>query len=381
MSNKPETARLNFLYIYPVLQQYSDEEHPMSVQEITDRVNQIFMMHGSGMNRISSDTVKRILETVTLEIFPDSYYNDERKHQFGFEIVAVVRQYDSYAGYDPYKHSGMKRYYYMEHDFSTAEVRTLMDAVETYSYFNEDEVTDLINKLIRLRPKSFGLKKFFDRSWELREEDSLVLINIDTLNEIIRRHHCASIVYCNYDIQKKLSPRPGYPREIEPLTLMWSNGYYYLVAFNPKYNGITNFRLDRIREVEEMERLAEHSLKDFEPVRYRLEHPVMYAGEVVQFHLLCRETPTNNMINMLLDTFGRDTDIRYADPREIEEYIGKEEPEDENESGRWIYASFIASTGGTELFAMQYGKDCVIISPETFRDRVRVNLEKALERY
>ena len=72
MSNKPETARLNFLYIYHVLQQYSDEEHPMSVQEITDRVNQIFLMHNAGMNRISPDTVKRILETVTLEIFPDS---------------------------------------------------------------------------------------------------------------------------------------------------------------------------------------------------------------------------------------------------------------------------------------------------------------------
>ncbi len=377
MSKKTESSRLNFLYIYHVLQINTDEEHPMGVQDITDEINRRYISRSQDGYCISADTVKRILEVVTQEIFPDSFYNDEKKHDYGFEIVAVVMQYGSYVAYDPEQHRNQKKYYYMEHDFSTSEVRTLIDAVETYSYFSEEEVTDLINKLIRLRPKSFGLRQFKDPSYLLREEDSIVLMNIDMLNEIIRRNHRASIEYCNYDINKKLVTRPGYPSEIEPLKLIWSNGYYYLIAYNPKYDDLTNFRLDRIREIEEIERVADHKLSDFETVRYRLEHPVMYAGETDQFVMLCRQTDKNNMIDLILDTFGRDSTIRYAEKKEIAEHIV-----DGNETDdRWIHARVKATPGGAELWATQYGRDVMIISPVSSADRVRENLEIALKRY
>ena len=368
---------MNFLYIYHVLQKCTDGEHPMGVQEITDEINRLYISRSPQSSCISPDTVKRILEVVTQEIFPDSYYNDEKKREYGFEIVAVVRQYDSYVPYDPDQHRNQKKYYYMEHDFSTSEVRTLIDAVETYSYFSEEEVTELINKLIRLRPKSFGLKAFSDPSYKLREEDSLVLLNIDTLNEIIRRHHRASIEYCNYAINKKLVTRPDYPREIEPLKLIWSNGYYYLIAYNPKYDGLTNFRLDRIRGVEELEHVADHRLSEFETVRYRLEHPIMYAGKTEDFVMLCRETDKNNMIDLILDTFGREAVIRYAEENEVKEHIKASGDYDE----RWIHARVKATPGGAELWATQYGRDVMIISPASSADRVRENLRIALERY
>ena len=53
-------------------------------------------------------------------------------------------------------------------------------------------------------------------------------MNIEELNEIIHNRNCAQITYCYYDTDKKLVARDGYPKTVEPIHLMWSNGYYYL---------------------------------------------------------------------------------------------------------------------------------------------------------
>ena len=84
---------------------------------------------------------------------------------------------------------------------------------------------------------------------ENRDEDSLLLMNIDYLSEIIENQNRARIEYCYYNEEKKLVTRPGYPKEVEPLTLMWGNGYYYMLAYNEKYGSIVNYRVDRIRDI------------------------------------------------------------------------------------------------------------------------------------
>ena len=94
---------------------------------------------------------------------------------------------------------------------------------------------------------------------------------------------------------------------------MSSNGYYYLIAGNPKYpDGLTNFRIDRIVQIQMLDeprkplpdqllpyfRDAAHEV--FQASEYRNDHPVMYSDETVRIHLSCNPA----IINNLIDDFG-----------------------------------------------------------------------------
>ena len=96
----------------------------------------------------------------------------------------------------------------------------------------------------------------------------MLLLNIEELNRIINNRNSANITYCYYDMEKNLVPRAGYPKVIEPIHLMWSNGYYYLLAYNEKYQSIVSMRIDRITDIEEVEIENTHRVENFDPVQY-----------------------------------------------------------------------------------------------------------------
>lgn len=377
---KPESSRLNALYVLLVLKKYTDEEHPLPVQEICKKVNREFGHLSEDGQFMSSDTVKRTLDHLAVSVFRDDIRMWDTIDEYGFRISCLVKADGNYVPCDSERTEGSgKRYYYYDSSLTTAEIRTLIDAVETYSYFSDEDVTAIINKLIRLRPRSFLDQDYRDRAGDIREENSLLLMNIDLLNRIIAHGNCAKITYCNYDMSKKLVPRPGYPREIEPLSLMWSNGYYYLLVYYEKYQNIVNFRIDRITEIEEIDRRAEHLPADFNPVQYRFEHPVMYGGKKEHFVLLCRDTGKNYIMNTIMDVFGRKARITKADDRLLEQELGQSGAYYQEQGITWLKVCFESSAGGVELWATQYCNDCLIVSPEASRERVRDRLKQGME--
>lgn len=268
-NRKPESSRLNLFYILQALSEHSDEEHPMSVSEIRDKVNEAFGYLSSTGVVISLDTVKRTLEELTDKVFASGGGYREALYQYGYGISCVMKKDGEYRAYHaPEEGQSPKRYYYYEHSLTTAELLTLKDAIETYSYFSEEDITDIVRKLFRLRPRSFPKKRYFDVSGRTRDEDSMLLLNIEELNRIINNRNSANITYCYYDMEKNLVPRAGYPKVIEPIHLMWSNGYYYLLAYNEKYQSIVSMRIDRITDIEEVEIENTHRVENFDPVQY-----------------------------------------------------------------------------------------------------------------
>lgn len=382
MSKKPENSRLNFFYILYVLKTNTDDEHPISAAEISRIINVEFGYLSSTGHIISPDTVKRTLDELIDTIFPIGIDMTDLKEKYGYGVYCVMKDGDEYRSY---RDDGMgiapKKYYYYDSDFSMAEIKTLKDAMETYNYFSEEDITDIITKLMRIRPKSFPDSKYFDVAGENREEDSLLLMNIDILNEIITRRNCANITYCAYDANKKLVPRPGYPKIIEPIHLMWSNGYYYLLAYNEKYKNIVSLRVDRITFIDEIEVESTKRVDEFNPVQYRYEHPVMYGGEKEKMVLLCRDTGKNYIMNTIVDVFGKSARVTEADDDVLLKYLGHDVNFYKEQGIKWLRVSIETTTGGVELWATQYCRDCVIISPEESAARVKERLEAGLGYY
>ena len=352
---KPESSRLNLFYILQILEHYTDEEHPLSVSDIAEKVNAEFGYLSATNVLMSVDTVKRTLEELTDKIFLSGVDYEELTHRYGYYIYCVMKKDGEYVAYR--SEDGKlppKKYYYLEDDLKTAEILTLKDAVETYSYFSEEDITEIVRKLTSLRPTSFPKRRYIDVAGDERDDDSLLLMNIDALNDIIVHRSCARINYCAYDMNKELIPRPGYPKVIEPLHLMWSNGYYYLLAYSDKYESIVSYRVDRITDVEEMDGKISHFAENFNPVQYRHEHPVMYGGERTRFTLLCRDTGKNHIMNTIMDTFGRNARIKKADAEMVKKYVGCSSREEEARGITWLCLTVDSTPGGMELWATQY---------------------------
>lgn len=363
---KPDSSRLNLFYIIHVLQHYSDREHPMSVSTIKEKINQDFGYLSMSDSLISSDTIKRTLDELIEHVFPDEMNVMEYEAAYGFWIGYINQN---------------KKFYFYESSLKEAEILTLKDAMETYSYFSEEDITEIVRKLVRIRPCAFPKQRYFDVAKDERDDDSLLLMNIDELNEIIQRRNGANITYCAYDMQKKLVPRPGYPKFIEPLHLMWSNGYYYLLAYYEKYQNIVSYRVDRITDIEEVEIENSRRKDSFNPVLYRHEHPVMYGGQKEKIVLLCRDTGKNYIMNTIMDVFGKNAKVSKADEDMIRKYL-PEAPESYMEKGiTWLKVVIETTTGGVELWATQYANDCRIVEPEASAERVKERLQAGLGNY
>lgn len=381
-SNKPESSRLNLFFILQVLSGHTDEEHPLSVTEIRDRVNEEFGYLCDSGAVISSDTVKRTLEELTNKVFPSGSAYYEAVYRYGYGVACLMKKD---GAYQPYAVDGdalaPKKYYYYENSFQTAELLTLKDAIETYSYFSEEDITEIVRKIVRLKPGAFPKGRYFDAAGKTRDEDSLLLMNIEDLNRIISRRNCANITYCYYNTEKKLTPRPGYPKTVEPVHLLWSNGYYYLLAYSEKYENIVSLRIDRITDIEEVETPNTHRVENFNPVEYRHEHPVMFGGTKQNMVLLCRDTGKNYIMNTIVDVFGKNVKVTPASDSLVKSHLGHDKKYYEEQGINWLKVSIQSTTGGVELWATQYCNDCLILSPEESREAVRKRLQAGMAYY
>ena len=381
-SRKPDSSRLNLFYILQILANHSDEDHPMSASEIRDKVNMEFGHISSSDAVISLDTVKRTLEELTDKIFPAGPDYNDFLYRYGYCVSCLMKKDGEYKSYRADEEGrAPKKYYYYENSFKTAELLTLKDAIETYSYFSEEDITDIIGKLVRFRPRSFPKGKYFDHAREEREEDSRLLVNIEELIRIIRNRNLAEVTYCCYNWKKKLVPRKGYPKILDPLYMMWSNGYYYLLVYHKKYDSIVNMRIDRITDIREVETDRSDRRGGFNPVQYRHEHPVMFGGEKEKIVVLCRDTGKNYIMNTVIDVFGQHVKITPAGDELLERYLHHDRGYYQAQGITWYKVVAEAAVGGVELWATQYCSDCQILSPKKCRERVKNRIAMGMEYY
>lgn len=382
-SGKAEHSRLNALYIIAVLKKYSNDESPLSISEITEKINCDFSHLTASDKIISADTVSRTLETLTTYLFDpskSSYFNDWIS--FGYTIHCVTKNNNDYITYHtPKSGKAPKKYYYYQSVFSNAEITTLIDAVETYNYFSDDDLFELITKLTKIQPLTYAFEKYVSDTPTLKDSNSLLFLNIDLLDSIIKHKNRARITYCSYNYKKELQPKKGYPKIVEPIALMWSNGYYYLVAYNPDYDNTVNFRIDRISDVEEIKERATHIPPNFNASRYRLEHPVMYGGTRQNIILLCKDTGYNTIMNLIMDEFGKPAKITPAQDHELIKHLGHDNAYYQSIGETWYKVSFQSTPGGVEQWATQHCNDCIILSPTASAKKVRERLEAGLALY
>ena len=152
---------------------------------------------------------------------------------------------------------------------------------------------------------------------------------------------------------------------VNPYQMAAQQGKYYLICNYDKYDDISNYRIDRIRNIQ----LLDEKCKPFESLTqsghqrlnladYMKEHIYMYSGEnsFVKFRI------ARVMLSDVIDMFGKE--VVFSD-----------------ETDTHVSVSVKVNERAAEQFAKSYGPDVIILQPERLREKMKNDMKRLWEAY
>lgn len=272
---KSAGQKLKLLYIIKLLTENTDENHPASTVDIIAYLD---------ANGIHSER--------------KSIYDDiEKLCDFGYDIVQV--------------HSRLGGGYYMaSREFELAELKLLVDAVQSSRFITSRKSRSLIRKLELLAGKQDAgkLQRQVYVAGRIKTENESIYYNIDNIHRAIQENCQISFQYLDWNLNKELVPRVGGKRKVSPWALIWREENYYLAAYDSVDAIMKHYRVDKMGHVDVLKEERE-GLELFEKV-----DPAVYTNLTFGMFSGDEETVTlqfpNRLIGVVLDRFGREADIR-----------------------------------------------------------------------
>ena len=205
-------------------------------------------------------------------------------------------------------------YYIDEVSLSLAELKILIDAVQAANFITDNKTAELVEKLLAFS----GIRRseivrdniiFYNNH---KHSNEGVFENIEQIELAIRQKKQISFYYFDLDEKGNRAYRKEKKRYItDPVALVFNEDNYYLVAYSQKYQGSTNYRIDRMDtvEVEETQICEEVHIRKRKTESYTEQVFKMYNGQVETVTL---EFPPN-LLGVVYDKFGEKISIRHTD--------------------------------------------------------------------
>ena len=283
-STRPkETQKLKLLYLTRMFFQETDEEHGVSMPQIL-----------------------AYLEERGITAERKAIYRDvEALRSFGLDIQTIPRRPVEYALFT--------------RTFTAAELRLLVDAVQSSRFLTKTQAASLVRAVKTLASKhdARALSAQVHVEGRIKMQNASVFRNVDVIQEALRTRKKVAFHYFKYDINAHEQLQHGGDTYVEtPLALVYSNDYYYLVVYNEKHDSIAHYRVDRMRSLLCLEEPAASSLKtrNFDIAEHMSCAFGMYSGEKRICTLLVREDAMSGMV----DRFGKDLSPAPAEDIELE---------------------------------------------------------------
>ena len=283
---KSENQKLKTLYVAKFFLENSDENHAVSAGDIID-----FLKEECGI------TVDR-----------RSIYRD----------IAALRDV---FGMDIEGGQG-GRYRLVSRQFHIDDVKILAECVRAAKFLSDSKSNEIIASLESLcsvyEADELKAELFLVDRVKTTQKGTLAILS--TIQTAMARRidgkphepHKISFKYLHYtidDIHSSVDSRKGALHTASPYRLILNDGYYYLLAYDDKPRKILTYRVDRMREVKEIDipREGAEAYAKIDMKQYTRRVFNMYGGEphrvVLQF--------TNDLINAVYDRFGKSGDILY----------------------------------------------------------------------
>lgn len=357
--------KLVILYILDILQKYTDEEHRLSQKEIQDILKREYEM------TVDRKAVKRNLLNLIEYGSNIEYREVSRKDIFRKKDFVSYKGTSDFADKEISEDDLLWTDFYLKQKFTNEELRLLIDIMLFSKHIPYSQAKELIKKLKSL--SNIYFKSCSQYIYPLpveRTDNEQVFYNIAILDDAIRKKKKVLFEYAEYHTDKKMHLKKredGSVREyiITPYQMAVQEGKYYLICNYDKYDDISNYRVDRIRNIQ----ILEEKGKPFETLKwsghqpmnlneYMKEHVYMYSSEnvFVKFRIV------KAMISDVIDLFGKG--VNFSE-----------------ETDTHVSVSVHVNERAAEQFAKNYAPDVVILQPKRLRGKLRDDLKKAWEAY
>lgn len=262
------------------MQEKTDDEHSLTMSQIMDE-----------------------LEKYDVTAERKSIYNDfqDMTDKFGIEIIKEQ------IGRETYYHVGSRQ-------FELAEVKLLIDAIQSSKFITRAKSRELIAKIKSFvsehQAKQLQRQVFINDRVKTMNES--VYYNVDDIHTAINENQKIKFRYYKWDITGKLVPRHGGDWfVVSPWALTWDDENYYLVAFDDYDHKIKHYRVDKMMKISivEAKRDGKEAFKDFDMAAYSKSTFGMYQGNKTRVTI----TFANYMCGVFLDRFGKDITFRKVD--------------------------------------------------------------------
>lgn len=264
---RKENQKLKLMAVLDILTHCTDEQHPMGVPEILQKLKE----KGVGAER-------------------KSIYDDvDSLRDLGY---AVELRRGRGGGY-----------YLAEGTFQLAELKLLVDAVQASKFITKAKSRELIKKLEQLTScyQAEELHRQVLVSGRYKASDERIYYRVDALHRAIYEGRQISFHYRDWQLTKRMVERHGgRTYRVSPWALVWESGNYYLIAYTE--GQLRHYRVDKMAEVTLLEAAREgaDAYAEFDVTRYVQQMFGMFGGELVPVTLLCE----NRLVGAIIDRFG-----------------------------------------------------------------------------
>lgn len=326
---KGSNQKLKLIYLMKIMLERTDDTHSLTMSEIL-----------------------KALEAYDISAERKSIYDDlETISRFGVEIISE-------------KCGKTCQYHVATRQFEIAELKLLVDAIQSSKFITEKKSHELIKKLESFASnyEAKQLQRQVFVSGRIKTMNESIYYNIDEIHTAIASNKKIRFQYFQWNTKKEMELRKdGAFYEISPWALSWDNENYYMIGFDSEANKIKHFRVDKMLKSTCMEenREGKEFFDKFDMAVYARKSFGMFGGEEqsvkIQFE--------NSLVGVVLDRFGKDIIIVPVDETHFSIHVNVAVSD---QFFGWIFA---------------LGEGAKILAPENVVEKMKVEAKKAYERY
>jgi predicted DNA-binding transcriptional regulator YafY len=261
-------AKLRPLYLAKILYEQTDEDHYLTTVQLIKILEERY-------------NIKSHRQTIKTDI--------EILKKFGMEIEEVK--------------STQNRYNVFGRKFDQAELKLLIDAVESSKFITQSNSDLLVDKIRTLTSqyRAEELTRNISVEGRIKTSNEKIYLIVEAINEAINQGKKITFECFKYNVKKEKKLKRDEPYKITPLHLVWNGDYYYMIGVYDYKNRLGTFRVDRINKIPVI--LKEDGIpapEGFDLNQYMNTTFRMFDSEHEDVELIC----SNNLMDAIIDRFG-----------------------------------------------------------------------------
>lgn len=201
------------------------------------------------------------------------------------------------------------RYHYhvVSRPFELAELKLLVDAIQSSKFITERKTNALIKKLERLVSKyeAMKLQRQVYVSGRIKTMNESIYYTVDAIHNAISENKKIRFQYFQWNVEKEMELRHnGAWYHISPWGLSWNDENYYLVGYDSDAGQIKHYRVDKMLHIQMSgeKREGKEHFKKLDMADYAKKSFGMFGGEEQKVKLRVE----NNLAGVIIDRFGKD---------------------------------------------------------------------------